>query len=167
MENNPVGILSLNPNIIEAIDVSDSLQPKQLSKYVLTGNCAIGLEIINNTIYANDQFTFQKININGRELSIVKSVDKTNVSSGDTVTVTLTVKNASPNSVHSLIVTDSILSGTHYVANSAQVNGASVTDGSDTDAYINSGTPTWNFTNIAPTSITGDTITLTYQVQVN
>lgn len=107
-----------------------------------------------------------------KELSITKSADNTTVSSGQTVTVTLTVKNASYNALHSLVVTDPIFAQTSYIQGSATVNGESVTDNDDSsspdgDDFSFSGIPTWNFTNIVPSDVTGSTVTLTYQVRVN
>ena len=111
--------------------------------------------------------------LHAKELSLVKSVDNTSVASGDTVNVTLTMKNVSSNALHNLLVNDPILAQTSYVAGSAKVNDVLVTDADDIETNtsykykLNDGVPTWDFGGIVPKTITGDTITLTYQVTVN
>ena len=112
-------------------------------------------------------------NLHAPELSLVKSVDKTDVVPGDTVNVTLTIKNVSANALHNLIVNDPILAQTSYVAGSAKVNGETVSDADDIETSgsykykLNIGVPTWDLSGIPPSTITGDIITLTYQVRVN
>ncbi len=132
----------------------------------------------NGTIYLTDNLnlvdvaTFYDPTVD-KELSLTKSVDKTEVVSGDTVTVTLTMKNVSPNAMHNLVVTDPVLANTSYLPDHATIKigdgtATPVTEDSGDDAYtLDNGIPTWNFGTMVPAAVAGDTITLTYQVTVN
>ncbi len=137
----------------------------------------------NGTIYLTDNLnlvdvaTFYDPTVD-KELSLTKSVDNPTVAPGDTVTVTLTMKNVSPNAIHNLIVTDPILSQTSYKENSAtiKIGAGTATQLTDIDDHTAAGgdtytlannIPTWNFSTMVPATVTGDTITLSYKVIVN
>lgn len=192
-----VGVQSYRDYVFVATNVNSNASPRtgvdifrasdtgleNISFLPSPGTAACQVAIRNGNIYLTDNenlvdvATFYDPAVD-HELTLQKSVDKTSVVGGDTVTVTLTMKNISPNAMHNLVVTDPVLANTSYVANHATIKigdgtAAPVTDASDSgapggDSYsLNSGVPTWNFATMVPTSVARDTITLTYQVKVN
>jgi len=95
-------------------------------------------------------------------LTLIKSADKTQVQSGQTITYTINyTTNQSTNNV---VVTDPIPAGALYVSGSGKLNGIAKTDAADSDEFSLVGSvPTWNLGNL----LSGATGNVSFQVRVN
>lgn len=68
------------------------------------------------------------------DMTLTKSVDKTQAMPGDAVRYTITYKNNGDASATSVVIRDTVPSAVTYVVNSVKVNGSAKTDAADSDS---------------------------------
>jgi hypothetical protein len=166
--NNVICVLEQNSatlETLELIDITDPINPIKITQFQTPlWNYANGILVINELIYMDTGLNFAKIKINGLAMSLTISVDKTTVKSGDPITILVSAKNNSVDSIQNINITNPVSIFTDYIINSATLNSIYVTDNiNDSDGYgLFSGIPTWNVTSMAPSG----TVDVTHQTRI-